>query len=237
MTPTRPDEPASPDSGKKSIHFPEPAEATPIQVGKRRAGIALRRLIDGLIMRHPELDEINALADTLERLADGFADMPEKATRSSFADRITPEDVRDFIEFSPITGHSNPVAPPLDLWVENGRVFGKVNFGRSFEGAPGLVHGGHVAAIFDELLGFTQGLSKQPGMTGTLTIVYRSPTPLLTDLRMEGDYEGMEGRKIYTSGKLFAGDRLLAEAKGLFIALTEAQHDAVLQMRENLEQR
>ena len=56
-------------------------------------------------------------------------------------------------------------------------------------------------------------------MTGTLTIRYRRPTPLHTELRFEGVCERSEGRKIYTSGQLFAGETLCAEAEGLFISV------------------
>ena len=46
---------------------------------------------------------------------------------------------------------------------------------------PGLP----VAAAFDEVLGFVQSLSGRPGMTGTLTVRYRKPTPLHTELRFD----------------------------------------------------
>lgn len=220
-----------------TVSFPAPAEASATLLEKRRAADALRRIITGIIAKHPDVEEMSALATRLEAIADAFSSMPEKPGRTGFANRMSAEDVRDFIEFSPLTGLANPIAPPLDVWVEDGKARGKVNFGKGFEGAPGLVHGGHVAAVFDELLGFTQGFSKRPGMTGTLTIAYRSPTPLFTDLHLEGTYDGMEGRKIFTSGRLYAGDRLLAEAKGLFIALTEVQHAAVQRAREETEQR
>lgn len=228
MSPSQPDR----FDARPLNSFPEPAQGDATLDEKRRAGTALRRIIDDLIMRHPAAEDMAALASRLESLADDFAAMPEKAApRTSFAHRISAEDVRDFVEFSPITGRSNPIAAPLDIWVENGLAVGRVTFGRGFEGAPGVAHGGHVAAIFDELLGFAQGFSGQPGMTGTLTITYRAPTPLLTELRLEGRYDGTEGRKIYTSGRLWAGDTLLAEAKGLFITLTDAQYAAVTQMQ------
>ena len=220
-----------------TVSFPAPVEANTMLLEKRRAGAALRRIIEGVITKHPDEAEMAGLATRLEAIADAFSSMPEKTSRSGFASKMSSEDVRDFIEFSPLTGISNPVAAPLDIWVEDGKALGQVNFGKRFEGAPGLVHGGHVAAIFDELLGFAQGFSKRPGMTGTLTITYRAPTPLLTDLRLEGTYDGMEGRKIFTSGRLYAGELLLAEAKGLFIALTEEQHAAVLSANEKTEQR
>ena len=72
-----------------------------------------------------------------------------------------------------------------------GRVFGPahalglVRFGSAYEGPPGHVHGGFVAAAFDEVLGYVQSLGGRPGMTGTLTVRYRSPTPLYTELRFE----------------------------------------------------
>ena len=59
---------------------------------------------------------------------------------------------------------------------------GTVTFGSAYEGPPGHVHGGYVAAAFDELLGMTQSLGGMPGMTGTLTVRYRRPTPLRTEL-------------------------------------------------------
>jgi acyl-CoA thioesterase FadM len=76
-----------------------------------------------------------------------------------------------------------------------------------------------IAAVFDEVLGFAQSLSGRPGMTGRLTIHYRSPTPLHTELRVEGRVDRMDGRKIFTTGRLFHGDTLCAEAEGLFISM------------------
>lgn len=214
-----------------SISFPDPTADNELLCEKRRAGNALRRLIDGVIMKAPEVADMSALAGQLESLVQQLEDMPDKAVRTSFGHRISPEDVRDFMEFSPLTGASNPVAAPLKLWTENGRALGTVTFGRSFEGAPGVAHGGFVAAIFDEVLGFAQGFSGKPGMTGTLTITYRAPTPLFTELRIEGSYDGTEGRKIHTSGRLYAGTTLLAEAHGLFISLTDEQYNAVTNMQ------
>ena len=76
------------------------------------------------------------------------------------------------------------------------------------------MHGGYVAAAFDEVLGFANSLSGTPGMTGTLTVRYRRPTPLHTELRFEGRYERSEGRKIFTDGQLFAGGRALRRGRG-----------------------
>ena len=116
-------------------------------------------------------------------------------------------------------GLSNPLAPPIILEVEDKTVHGRVRFGTAYEGPPGHVHGGFVAAAFDEVLGFVQSTTGQPGMTGTLTIRYRRPTPLDTDLRFEATVQRVDGRKIFAEGRLYAGDVLTAEAEGIFISV------------------
>jgi acyl-coenzyme A thioesterase PaaI-like protein len=94
------------------------------------------------------------------------------------------------------------------------------------------VHGGSIAAAFDEILGLTQSLSGQVGMTGTLTVRYRQPTPLHTDLSFEGRLDGVSGRKVLASAKLYAGEDLTAEATGLFVTITPERFRALSANRE-----
>jgi len=54
-------------------------------------------------------------------------------------------------------------------------------------------------------------------MTGTLTVRYRKPTPLRTDLHMEARCLGRDGRKIRTWAGLYHGDLMTAEAEGIFV--------------------
>jgi acyl-coenzyme A thioesterase PaaI-like protein len=92
------------------------------------------------------------------------------------------------------------------------------------------VHGGFLAAAFDEVLGMAQSLTGNPGMTGTLTIRYRRPTPLLTELVFEAYVDRVEGRKIFTHGTLSANGQLTAEAEGLFIAVGQERFAAMAAM-------
>ncbi|MGH9057452.1 MAG: PaaI family thioesterase [Acidimicrobiales bacterium] len=126
---------------------------------------------------------------------------------------------RAFLDWSPLTGLSNPLAPPIHLSVEGSAVVGRVRFGPAYEGPPGCVHGGFVAAAFDEVLGVTQSLSGQVGMTGTLSVRYRRPTPLFEPLRFEGRLDSVSGRKVLTSAEVTVGGEVTAEATGLFIAV------------------
>ena len=120
----------------------------------------------------------------------------------------------------------------MSIREEDGTIIAEVTFPQAYEGPPGCVHGGYVAAIFDELLGATQSLSGAPGMTGTLSVRYESPTPLKTPLRLVGKISGVERRKIFTEGSCFAGDRLTATAKGIFISIRPGQFLDLLAERE-----
>ena len=67
----------------------------------------------------------------------------------------------NFMDRSPFMGLMNPLAPPMRIWHdaddgEWGSVNGSVTFGEPYEGPPGHVHGGYLAAIFDEVLGQAQ---------------------------------------------------------------------------------
>ena len=130
-----------------------------------------------------------------------------------------------FLDYSPIIGLANPVALPLTLRFVGDHVEGTSTFAAAYEGPPGHVHGGSIAAAFDEVLGMVQTFSGTPGMTGRLSISDRSPTPLDTPLRWEGTMDRVDGRKIYTSGRVFNANTgtLLAEAEGLFISIDFAR--------------
>jgi acyl-coenzyme A thioesterase PaaI-like protein len=91
------------------------------------------------------------------------------------------------------------------------------SFDSQYCGPPEGVHGGHVAALMDELLGVTCVMSGHGGYTGTLTVRYRSLTPLDVELQATAWVEEIKDRKAMISGRLQAGDRVCAEAEGLFI--------------------
>ena len=140
--------------------------------------------------------------------------------------------------YGAVTGMLNPLAPPVDVTVVAGDPFpvltGVVTYGFAYEGPPGIVHGGFIAAAFDELLGLAQSSVETPRVTAQLDISYRSPAPLRTELRYTCQVYRVEGRKVFARGALHHGDTLCAEATGLFIALREDRFDALMGMRGEL---
>ena len=72
--------------------------------------------------------------------------------------------------------NSDPIAPPVSLEVVEGADGGPLEiratawFDYPYEGPPSCVHGGVIAATFDEILGAANMVAGSPGMTGTLTV-------------------------------------------------------------------
>lgn len=197
---------------------PELRAVTPEQQAARDVAEAIRRLARELETTSATIDELGVLAADIDRLTASLEDGKRVVTTAGDTPDVVYQGHR-LRERSPFIGRANPVALPLIVEFVDGGIDAVANFGTLYEGPPGCLHGGYIAGIFDEVLGAAQTLSGQAGMTGRLTIHYRSPTPLNTDLHLKARLESVNGRKILCKGTLHAGDRLCAEAEGLFIAV------------------
>ncbi len=135
------------------------------------------------------------------------------------------DDPMEYFPYSPFVGRGNPISLPVEFVVDDGIVRGRATFTPPFCGPPNHVHGGVVAAVFDELLGTVNVVNGLGAMTGTLTVRYRKPTPLLEEIRMEGRPAGVDGRKVYAEGTMWCGETLLAEAEGVFVRVGDWTRD------------
>jgi len=204
---------------------------------KRRLASAMRLVMERLVPSNAPEDELRRAAEGLERYAEALTEHPRLKNIHGYPESATSGDVGAFFDQSPFIGLANPLAPPITVGkAGKWKAVAKARFGSAYEGAPGCVHGGFVAGAFDEVLGYVNALSGQGGMTGRLTIHFRSPTPLHTELFFEAEILRIEGRKIFTEGKLYAGDRLCAEAEGLFISVGMEKFQELLRQREAQEQ-
>lgn len=185
---------------------------------KRRVAQAIRDLTDVLVTSTPPTDELHAIAERLEQQAGEFAQCNRLYGLMAF--------IRDGNhgghgevnhELNGVAGLSNPLNPGFNMWIEGDKALGKVNCGYAYEGPPGHIHGGYIAAIFDQFLGMAQLIGKKPGMTGTLTTRYLKPTPLNTDLDLEAEVTVLEGRKTLVKGKIMNGEIVTATCEGLFV--------------------
>lgn len=129
---------------------------------------------------------------------------------------------RGWRELSPFRGTQNPLAPPMDVAREvdaDGAVVlvGTAVCGPLYEGPPGAVHGGHLAGLFDDLLGACVSIVGGASVTGRLTVRYRRPTPLHTELRLEARATEVRSRRILGHGVCLVDGVRTAEAEGLFL--------------------
>ena len=62
-----------------------------------------------------------------------------------------------------------------------------------------------------------------PARTAYLTVNYRAITPVDVELQLTGSIDRSEGRKTWATGRLHDGDRLVADAEGLFVKLRPGQ--------------
>lgn len=196
------------------------ADISPRRRELRRIASAVRHLVEDLVGTDADADDLSAVADELNEVAGRFRRDRPSSMYDGFAEAaMSGGEIEPFFDHSPLIGLANPLAPPISMSFTQDLVRGEVCFGSAYEGPPGCVHGGFVAAAFDEVLGSAQTYSGAPGMTGTLEIIYRKPTPLHTPLVFEGRFDRKEGRKVFTSGQVRAGDVVTAEATGIFISI------------------
>lgn len=190
-----------------------------------RLAAATRRVIDAVRRSQAPAEAMDRAAEALERVArelEPHAHPGPFAQRSlvwdgRFGDFESPTDLARFFPYSPLVGPRNPLAPPIAFEVRGGRVHGRVRFGAAYVGPPQCVHGGIIAAAFDELLGSANLVGEVGGMTGTLVVRYRAPTPIDEEIELEGWVERVEGRKVFARGQMRARGALTAEAEGIFI--------------------
>tara|TARA_B110000503_G_scaffold32101_2_gene52076 strand:- start:12143 stop:12829 length:687 start_codon:yes stop_codon:yes gene_type:complete len=187
-------------------------------VAKRRVANAIKQLTEALVTSSPSIDTMHAIAEQLEVTAEEFRGSPRIYGRFNWAASGEHGNFAQIShELNPLAGWSNPLAPPINDWIDGDLAFGTCQCGWAYEGPPGSVHGGYVAAIFDQFLGMAQVLGGQPGMTGYLHINYHQRTPLNTELKLEAKLVKVERRKTIMRGEMYAEGVMTASAEGLFV--------------------
>jgi acyl-coenzyme A thioesterase PaaI-like protein len=102
------------------------------------------------------------------------------------------------------------------------RVQGSFTVTEHHQGAPGLAHGGVVAAAMDEAMGFLLWLLKTLAVTARLEVDFRRPVPVGSALELEGRVEREEGRKIFAVMTGTVGGEVAVEARALFLKVRVA---------------
>jgi len=124
-----------------------------------------------------------------------------------------------------VCGLANPNGLQLRFYETGpGEVTADYTVPDQFQGYPGLVHGGIVTAMLDEVTGRAHMHGEQTRFmyTAKLEIRFRKNVPVGIPLRVVGQVEKSKTRMASSIGKIYGPDGdLLAEAKALLVNLPE----------------
>lgn len=196
--------------------------ASPARV---QAAVALRRLNHALVGHAVDDGVLEHIAEQ----AAMFADRVEQgAPRSRPVDDMkrrlfeTPPADGESMDHFPdcvVSGQANPMGVAMVVHRESDDAVATLTMGAAFEGAPGRAHGGIVAAVFDDTMGFVLSMHSTPAFTGRLSVSYLAPAPLGTPVQFRARLRERTGRKLWIDGEATGSDGRFAEAEGLFIAI------------------
>ncbi|MBT4477507.1 MAG: PaaI family thioesterase [Actinobacteria bacterium] len=188
----------------------------------------VRRLVAELNLRdssEPSLAEAASLIAQARKVLDGPVRLRWYEVDVDADDETAAKLQKEYRQHSLFRGGHNPLAPPISMSEESQadgskRIVGTLCLGSEREGPPRTVHGGMVAAVFDDVLSGVLATAGASGsVTGKLTVRYRRPTPINTDLRFEAWVEHHQGRRLTARAQCVANGEVTAEAEALFISL------------------
>ena len=194
---------------------------------------AIRRLMDTVVVTSADDAELRAAIEAISQVTDALAGADDELLRPAMPWATTERMQRGDRPHNPVMGPANPLAPPLSIEILADRsILSEVTMRPIHEGPPGTVHGGWVAALFDQLLGVANIVNGTAGMTAELKVRYRRSTPLGVPLVLRARIDEVDGRRTYASGEIVADGVVTAEATGLFISPTAERVEALRRTRE-----
>ena len=170
---------------------------------------ALRDLTDTALSLERSSPELEHLVQTVRDAQQQLAAQAPTDLRPRVGDEPS-RDRRVYVDHGYAVGDYNPCFPQYTLELDDDGAHGTVEFPISYEGPPGIVHGGFLAVFFDcvvQELNCAMGLA---GKTAELSVRYRRPTPLLTPLVYRA--ERVVDDRITAHAELLLGDDVLCEA-------------------------
>lgn len=171
-------------------------------------------LSDGL------LEEIAACVDRLRAAADSAPTRrrPASGMLDDLLAPAPPGSVRSHYASCPIDGRSNPLSTPVHVEVDGSEVVVRTTLGPAHEGAPGRAHGGVVAALVDEAMGYVvAGLLGEPAFQGELRVRYVAPVPIGDELELRARLLIDQGRRLVVGLSAVAGGTEVVRASGVHV--------------------
>ncbi len=117
-----------------------------------------------------------------------------------------------------VCGKANPIGLKLDFAIEGDEYVTYFTPAKEHQGWVGIVHGGIVSTVLDEVMTRAIHVNGVNAVTGEMTVRFRKPTPVGRQVRFAGRVDSEEGRVISCAAKATDEDgTLLAEATAKII--------------------
>jgi len=122
-------------------------------------------------------------------------------------------------------GMENPVGLKLFFYeMDDGRVVAQFTPRDEYQGYPGVLHGGIVSTVLDEVLGRVCIAQERWMVTAKMEVRYRRPIPVGEPLTAVAEVVESRGRRMVARGELHLPDGSVgAEATAVFIDLPQAE--------------
>ena len=122
-------------------------------------------------------------------------------------------------------GELNEIGLHLKLILEPERCWTELVMPRRFEGWEGIIHGGILCTILDEVMAWALVVHDNWGVTARLSIDFRQPVTVGQSIRAEGWITEAKRRIQVTAGRIVDAEsgRELATAQATYVAASEAR--------------
>ena len=169
---------------------------------------AMRRLTALLLSLEHDHPTVDAMLEQMgaweKELAGAAASDPTPRIGTSGG-----ETQRVYLDHAFDIGAFNPCFPEYTFeHLDAETASGRVTFPVVYEGPPGLVHGGFLAVFFDSITQHQSCATRLTGKTRSLTVTFRRPTPILTELQFDIARTQSDG-KVTSTARLLRDDEVL----------------------------
>jgi acyl-coenzyme A thioesterase PaaI-like protein len=170
---------------------------------------ATRRLQDAVMASNAParvLDEMaQSIADAADELMNFPADWPNQVAGQQFH----------------LPGRGQVLTPRVYIdELSQHKIDARWTFTSFYDGGGGVVLGGAVMLVLDELCGrLANYVSGELARTAFLRVDFRTVTRIGAELTFQASVDRLEGRKLFIAGSLHDSESLLCDVQGLFIRI------------------
>lgn len=198
----------------------------PAWLARRQLGDAARRLADRCVDAEPDVASLERAVEHVEAALAVLT--PGETPAQAYASGRFHQRPAVFLDRSAMFGHCNPVAPPMGLRWEEEVARCTMAFGLRHGGAPGIVHGGLIAAALDQVSGYCATMAGRSGLTIRLNTRYRRAVPVGLELEFDARVVEQTERATEIHARCVAADVVYAESTGTFARMDRERMRAVL---------